>query len=73
MAKIKVNGEEYNAQDVCVIPKCPTASCARVIEVDNPESKRRDLCFGHTYQMKRVYKDAIEIVATWNGYTMEDF
>jgi hypothetical protein len=74
VATIEVNGEIYNAQDVCEVPKCTNRSSARMIEpAEGAKGKRRDLCFRHVVVMQRVYKDAVEVIATWNGYSMEDF
>jgi hypothetical protein len=56
---------------ICVIPRCPEPSAARLADLEN--KVRRDLCAGHAITTKRHYGDDVEIIDTWNGLTLEDF
>ena len=71
--EILVDGKTYNAAPVCQAKDCPHKSCARVYDLTESRPKWKDLCYGHAAAVKRVYKDQVEIKATWNGYDIEEF
>lgn len=66
---------DFSPAPVCSIPRCPYRTSARLVEAEEHGGKRRrmDLCMDHAVNMKRAYKDEIEVVAVWNQLEMEDF
>jgi hypothetical protein len=72
---IDFRGQVINPAPNCYAHNCIHQSSVRLAEEDEQTGKerRKDLCLRHALVMKRIYKDNLTIVATWNGVEKEDF
>lgn len=68
-----VDGQVFNPSPTCMQKGCPHKSAARLVEINTKRKKRMDLCTMHALNMKRVYKNDLDVVAAWGGLTVEEF